>query len=54
VGDPLAAWRPAAGRLAGDLRPRGRPSDLAQLAGLVATAALGVYPAAVLRPVGLG
>lgn len=55
VGLALAASLPAAWRLGGAVRrPPGRFVDLAQLAGLAVTAAIGVYPAAVLRPVGLG
>lgn len=55
VGLALAASLPAAWRLGTAIRePRGRLLDVAQLAGLAATAAIGVYPAAVLRPVGLG
>jgi len=55
VGLALAAWLPVSWRLGHDLRrPPRRFADLAQLAGLAATAAIGIYPAAVLRPVGLG
>lgn len=55
IGLALAAWLPASWRLgAGVRRPRGRLLDATQLAGLVATAAIGIFPAAVLRPVGLG
>jgi hypothetical protein len=55
LGVALALWLPAAWRLGVSLRqPRSRALNAAQLAGLVATAAIGLYPAAVLRPVGLG